>query len=260
MINKNHLSKKEFNIYKSIEERIKIFTTKDIHEMYSKISKEKINRALKNLVDKEYLLRINKGEYLVFKEYTLQEIEKIAIDYNYGYLAYSTALHYYGLIDYIPETIFIATKNKSKEITINQTTIKYIKIKDFTNFIKKEEILISTIEKTIFDCFDKVEYAGGYSLLSKAIYEIQEDIDWDKFIKLYENIKSKRKKQITGYILEIIKEKTDIKIPLKVITFFKTQEKAKTYFINTKNKKSKYVSDWKIKDNYGKENVVSWWN
>jgi predicted transcriptional regulator of viral defense system len=260
MENKNHLTKTELEIYTTIKEIKDIITTKEIQDVYPEYTKNKVNIILKNLVDKKYLLRLNKSKYIINKEYLLEEIQKIAINFNYGYISYSTALYNYKLIDYIPETIFITTKNKSKEIIINKKIIKYIHTKQFNNYIKKEEILISTLEKTIIDCFYKIEYAGGYSTLTKAIYHAQDQLDWNKFINIYKTIKSKRQKQITGYILELLKNNTDFKIPSKIINFFKNQEKSKTYLINTKNKKSKYLKDWKIKDNYGKKNILSWWN
>lgn len=260
MENKNHLSKNELEIYTTLKDSSSLFTTKEIQQVYPDLSTDKVNKILKNLVDKKYLQRINKGTYILKKECSFKEIQKIAITYNFGYIAYSTALYNYGLIDYLPETIFIATNNKSKEIKINETTIKYINIKNFNNYIIKEEIPISTLEKTILDCFSKIEYAGGYSTLSKAIYEINDKINWDQFIELNKKIKSKRQKQITGYILDLINKETNIKIPLKVITFFKNQEKSKTYLFNSKQRKSKYLSDWKIKDNFGKKNIISWWN
>ncbi len=260
MVNNNHLSKGELEIYTTIKDITTLFTTKEIHQVYPDLNTNKINRFLKNLVDKKYILRISKGTYLLNQEYSYKEIQKIAITYNFGYIAYSTALYNYGLIDYLPETIFIATNNKSKEIKINEITIKYINTKNFNNYIIKEEIPISTLEKTILDCFSKIEYSGGYPTLSKAIYEISNKINWDEFIKLNKEIKSKRQKQITGYILDLINKETNIKIPLKVIDFFKEQEKSKTYLFNSKQRKSKYLSDWKIKDNFGKENIISWWN
>lgn len=260
MENNNHLSKNELEIYTTVKESTTFFTTKEIQQTYPEISTNKLNNYLKSLVDKKYFLRISKGTYLLNKEYSYKEIQKIATTYNFGYIAYSTALYNYGLIDYLPDTIFIATNNKSKEITINEITIKYINIKNFNNYVIKEEIPTSTLEKTILDCFAKIEYAGGYPTLSKAIYEINDKIDWDEFINLNKKIKSKRQKQITGYILDLINKETNIKIPSKVIDFFKKQEKSKTYLFNSKQRKSKYLSDWKIKDNFGKENIISWWN
>jgi predicted transcriptional regulator of viral defense system len=257
---KNHLSKKELEIYTTLKENKNIFNTKEIQAIYPDKNKEQINIILKKLIDKNYLLRIQKGDYIVNKAYNFKELQKIAITYNFGYVAYSTALYNYGLIDYLPETIFIATKNKSKEITINQTTIKYINTKQFNNYKIIDQVPISILEKTIIDCLQKIEYSGGFSVISKAIYECAKKIDWNLFIEINKNIKSKRQKQITGYILEIIKKKTNAKIPYKTINYFQNQEKSKTYLLNNKIKTSKYISKWKIKDNYGEKNIISWWD
>lgn len=259
MINKKHLSKTELEVYTTIKDSTNIITTKEVQDVYPEFTKYKINLILKNLVDKKYLFRISKSKYILFKEYTLKELQIIALSYNKGYIAYSTALYNYGLIDYIPETIFVATKDKSKEINIFNKKIKYINTNQFNNFTKIENILISNLEKTIFDCFNKISYSGGFSQLSKAIYLAKERIDWDRFINIYNRTNSKRQKQITGYILDLLKTNTDFKIPAKVINFFKKQDKSKTYLLNIKNKKSKYLKDWKINDNYGKENIISWW-
>lgn len=255
----NHLSKNEFTIYSIIKEIDfpTIITNKEIQDIFPDIPSKNINHILKKLYQKKYLLKIERAKYILNKSYTINELYILSINIYFGYISYLSALKYYKLIDYNPQTIFVSTKNKSKEINIDNYKIKYISVNNF-EYYKKDNFYISTLEKTIFDCINKVEFSGGYSTITKAIYDAYKKIDWNILEKIYKKYASKRQKQITGYLLDLISKKTNLKINNNFYKYLIKQEKSKTYLLNIKNKRSKYNSKWKIKDNFGEENIISW--
>ncbi len=86
-------------------------------------------------------------------------------------------VNYYGLTEQIPTTVFIQTtaRKKSQNITVIGIEYKIIKIKEPKYFgIRKEwieetPINITDKEKTIIDCLDKPQYAGGIIEVAKAL-------------------------------------------------------------------------------------------
>jgi predicted transcriptional regulator of viral defense system len=256
---KNYLTKKEQLIYNYLKNINIVIENKDLKDCFNDLDFKDISYILNSLYKKGYLYKINRSRFAVIKDRNIKDLFKLATSIYSGYISLSSALYYYGLLDYNIYTIYIINTKKSKEINLGEYTLKYINITKKNNYVKnKDGFYISTIEKTIFDCFYKIEYAGGYSLLSKAIYEGYTKIDWTKFLEIYNKYASKRQHQITGYILELLITNCNIKIPKKVITYFKNKNKSKTKLLNIKNK-SKYIKKWEIEDNLGKDKILSWW-
>jgi predicted transcriptional regulator of viral defense system len=263
MISKNPLTKKEFIIYDTIKSTRSLITNREIKDLFPLYKNQSINEILSSLIKKKYLINIERSKYIINKSYSLEELFSIATSINYGYIAFSSALYYYGLIDYEPFTIFIVNSKKSKSYTLNDNyVVKYINIKSklvcYTE--NKNGFYVSTLEKTIFDCFYNVSYSGGYSCISKAIFDCNNKIDWNMLLDIYNKFASNRQCQITGYILDILVETAKIKIPKKVISNFLNKVKSRTYLSNNYDKSNyKYISKWKLKDNIGKSKILSWW-
>lgn len=175
-----------------------------------------------------------------------------------GYLGLSSALKYYNLIEYEDYTIFIITKKYQKNVNINGTkyNIKFIPLKElFVGFEKKNNFYVSTIEKTIIDCFIKSRYVS-YSVITKAIYD--SNIDWKEFVKLIKKIKNNSLNQRLGYLLELMKKITGYKIPNFVLETLEKGIKTPIKLSNLKGKTT-YNPKWKVQDNIGSEEILSWW-
>jgi radical SAM superfamily enzyme YgiQ (UPF0313 family) len=113
----------------------------------------------------------------------------------------------------------------------------------------------STLSKTFFDCFYKPQYSGGYSTITKALYE--SDIDWEEFITYFE-LASDSLCQRTGYVLGLMAKETN-KIPGYVLEYFKKRVKNNAKLIPGGSGKGTFIKEWKILDNVGKNNILAWW-
>ena len=258
MQKKNYLTFQEQKLYEVIKDTKTPFFTNDICEMFPELEKQRINRLLKSLKDKKYINQLRKGIYTSNQLKTNLEIFKTALSIYPGYISHLSALRYYDLIDYEPTTIFISTTNRSKELTNGSFIFKYINQKNYSDYISKEGIFVSTLEKTIFDCLYKPQFSGNYSVITKAIYDSCNQINWNYLKEIYNKSASNRQFQITGYILELLKKKTNSNIPKTVIDFFKSKKKSKVKLINNNNK-SIYIKEWLLQDNLGEKEILSWW-
>ncbi len=259
METKNYLTKQEQMIFEIIKDTPLAITTKQISEMFPNFTRQRINELLKSLKDKGRIISLKKGVYALTIAKTNLELYKNALSIYPGYISFLSALRYYNLIDYEPTTIFISTTNKSKTIYEGNFVFKYINLKNkYSDYLLKDGVFVSNLEKTIFDCFYKPQYCGSYCVLSKAIFDSAEIIDWNKLKQIYDKYATARQFQITGYILELLKTKTNCKIPKNILFYFNSKKKSKVKLINT-NSKSIYISKWLLQDNLGEKEILSWW-
>ena len=117
---KNPLTKQELLIYNSLKGIKTVFTNKEIQNIFQEYKVQRINEILFSLNKKNYLINLEKSKYILNDVYSIEDLFKLSYLVNYnGYIAFSSALYYYGLIDYEPFTIFIINNKKSKELIIN---------------------------------------------------------------------------------------------------------------------------------------------
>lgn len=237
---------------------VDIVHTDELKDLFPDLKPYQINKICHSLSSKGYLHRMKKGIYLVQKK--LSEIPviknpyKIACALFKGYIGFSSALRIYDLLDYEPFTIFTVTRNRSMEKRIGAYTFKFVAMgKKATGMTYYKDVYISTIPKTFFDCFYKPQYAGGYSTITKALYEV--DMDWDEFTG-YFGLASSSLCQRTGYVLELLGKETDM-IPKEVLHYLRTRIKNNTKLLPSGRNTGRYIKEWMLLDNLGKENILS---
>jgi len=260
-MNKNiYLSKQEqkvFNVVSSID----IAYTYEIKDLFPNLKSYQINKICSSLSSKGYLYRVKRGIYLVQKKpFDIPIIKnpyKTALALFKGYIGFSSALRIYDLLDYEPFTVFVVTKNTSREKRIGEYTFKSVAMsRKAMGMTYYKDIYISTIAKTFFDCFYKPQYGGGYSTITKALYDAK--LDRNEFIRYFE-LASSSLCQRTGYVLELLKKETDKKFSKEILRCFKKRVKSNTKLLPSGRSRGKYIKEWKVLDNLGKENILSWW-
>lgn len=247
--------------YKSREEQVLWDFIKDkaivdvsaLKQTFSDYSNAKINRIMASLNRKKFVKRIMRDRYLV----NFGDMHKIALQLWPGYLGLTSALRVYNLMDYEDFIIYVITFNKTRKVDVGQYTLKYISLKKKAIGYKAYDGLsVSTIEKTFFDLF-YLHRLFSYDLITKAIYDCK-NIDWKEFIAYYRKFATDPMCQRTGYILELLKKRTRMKIPKLVFDYLKSRVKQKTKLVNTAAA-SKFNKTWLIQDNVGEKKILGWW-
>jgi len=258
-MNKNiYLRRQEQMVFNEIS-ALEIAYSKEVEEIFPNLKPSQINKICSNLSSKGYLHRLKRGVYLVQERPSavpvIKDPYKIALALFKGYIGFSSALRVYNLLDYAPFTIFVVTVNKSREKRVGGYTFKAVAMgKRAVGLTYHKGIYLSTISKTFFDCFYKPQYCGGYSVITKAISDVEPD--WDEFIRYFE-FASDSLCQRTGYVLELMGEETGKKIP--ILDFFRKRVRNNTKLVPSGKAGGKYIKEWKVLDNLGKENILSWW-
>jgi len=185
-------------------------------------NKDSLKIALHRLEQKGKIERIEKGKYLIIPlgaekgKYTLHEfvIGSTLIE-SYS-IAYWSALNYYSLTEQIPTTVFLQTTARKKNQDIKVFGVRYqiIKIKKEKTFgIRREwteetQINITDKEKTIIDCLDKPQYAGGIIEVAKAIKNNK--FDRKKLENYAQRIGNSGVLRRLGYLCELLNIKINL--------------------------------------------------
>ncbi len=199
-----------------------IFTFNDALEM-GNLSTKSLQKVLYRLQQKGAIERIEKGKYLIIPlgaekgKYTLHEFVIGSLLVEPYSIAYWSALNYYSLTEQIPTTVFIQTNTKKFNINPKVFGIQYkvIKIKKEKMFgIRKEwieetQINITDKEKTIIDCLDLPQYAGGIIEVAKALKNNK--FDRKKLENYAQRIGNSGVLRRLGYLCELLNIK--IKLP-----------------------------------------------
>jgi len=254
MQKKNYLSRDEQTLYATLQ-RVDVITHDHIKELFPEYSFQKINKLCHNLLVKGYLYPLKRGLYLINEIPSDHPIVKnpfhIASSLHKGYLGFSSALRLYDLIDYESFTIFTITRKKSSETTIGNYLFKTVSMgQKATGATFYKNTYVSTIEKTLFDCFYKPQYAGGYQEIIKALEQMKK-IDWTQVLQYFTTFGSDALCQRTGYILDCMHDNHSVHVPKIVLDTFKKRIRNTTKLLPSGSPHGRYVKEWKLLDNQG---------
>jgi predicted transcriptional regulator of viral defense system len=168
-----------------------VFSISQLHEK-THIKKEVLKVILSRMEEKGSIERIERGKYLIIPlssekgKYTLHEFVIASYLVEPYAISYWSALHYYGLTEQIPGTVFVQTPARKKKNLMEIFGVNYqiVRMKEDKFFgIRKEwieetSVSITDKEKTIIDCLDKPHYAGGIIEAAKALKN--SSLDYDK--------------------------------------------------------------------------------
>lgn len=169
-------------ILKSMAREGQVFSFSQLYQK-TKIKKRNLSVMLSRLEDRGFIERIGKGKYLIIPlgsekgKYTLHEFVIGSYITEPYAISYWSALHYYGMTEQIPRTVFVQTPIRKKKnlLTIFGLDYQIVHIKKEKFFglqkewIEESPVCITDKEKTIIDCFDKPRYSGGIIEVAKAL-------------------------------------------------------------------------------------------
>ena len=175
----------------------------DVIDALDDVTDQVVRNAFSSLVEKGILYRIKRGIYLRCGEPfhpIIDDLARLALAIYPGYIAFFSALHHWGLHEYEPFTVTVATVNQSAERGIGQYTIRAVAVgKRAQGTVFDQGVCVSTLEKTLFDCIYRPHWSGGYNLVVRAVADA--DPDWDQVLFWIDELGSQSLRQRAGYIL-----------------------------------------------------------
>jgi len=251
---RSSLTKRESFLLSTLaRENRNIFRIKEAEQILKKNTK----KVLFYLIQKKWVLPLKRGLYAIVpldigvrgaEDFIVHDFVIASHLTRPYYIAFWYALNYHGLSDQIPNTIFIATTKALKSLEILNSKFAFVTLNK-NKFIGVEkieidgqDIAISNINKTVADCLDHPEHAGGTEEVARAIYFNNKELNFNK-IKTYAlKMKNMTIFKRLGYILEKVGILEEFRNIFKDLALTKGYSKLDTI----SKKKGNYNEQWKL--------------
>jgi predicted transcriptional regulator of viral defense system len=168
-----------------------------------------IQSNIETLVKRGIINRIEKGKYC---RHNFRNEYVIA---NYlapeGAVAYWSALNLHGLTTQFTNTVFVQTTKLKKNKTVFGVSYHFVKVKPCkatgyeVSGVGNHAFKITSVEKTIADCFDLPQYSGGYAELLFALKKAT--LNNARFIEACRAVNNIAVTKRLGYLVELYKKK-----------------------------------------------------
>ncbi len=129
-----------------------LLTTRDISLLLQVDNTRTREELIVRLIDSNILTQLEKGKYMLTKS-GVSDFNISQFLYSPSYVSLESALNLYGILSQFPFEISAITLKKSVTKEILGKTYRYTHIQDrlYTSYEKKENYLIATPEKALFD-------------------------------------------------------------------------------------------------------------
>jgi len=183
----------------------------DMHLIENVLGKkfDNINGIFENLARKGFLKRLQRGYYADANFNNSFVIGTFIA--GKSAVSYWSALNLHGLADRFPNTVFIQTLQRKRDISVSGTAYKFVAVKEskIAGIIKSgygsNEFPITDIEKTIVDCFDLPKYSGGFDLLVSAFFNAE--LNAEKLIEYSKAVNNISAVKRMGFLAELFNKK-----------------------------------------------------
>jgi len=225
--------------------------------------------VLMNLTKKRRLQRIERGKYLLIPESAGQELYWAESPWvivphliDVYYVGFWTAMNYWDMTEQIPYTVFIATTKRKRNLEFGNQRFEFVTLsnKKFFGFVeqkanKKESFNISSKEKTIVDGLMHPEYCGGIVEVTKAMWNVRKELDWNSVSEMADNVKVNAVLKRLGYLLNIL----EIENSISQSVMNKIKQYPYQYLDPTTAKnKVNYSKEYGLIINRTKDELLSW--
>ena len=182
-------------VFSAIKESKKGIITLDLLNSLRLCSKDTLKTILSRLNKAKKILRLKRGIYAIVP--LTDSFASAQAMYN-GYLGFTTALYLHKLISEIPFNIFVVTTDVSKSKKIGEYLFKAVALKNKAiGFETKDDYVISTKAKTLFDCILLPNYSLEEDKLINTFKEVRltkkEWKEFDFYVHRFTNKKTKSK-------------------------------------------------------------------
>lgn len=231
-----------------------IFSKNELKEA-NIMNHQQLTRTIKKLIDSSYIDIIERGKYCKHNFRDSFVIGSFVVDD--GVISYWNAINFHGLTEQIPNVVFVKTSKAKRNCVF--FGIRYIfstKPKKCISGFQVEgygnhKYMISDVERTIVDAFDKPRLSGGYAEIVKAFHKARLSAKkLVKYCKEENNISLTKRLAFLADILEKPKMELFFKYANNVLN-----EKYTLFEIDGE-KTGKTNKKWRIIQNISKEEII----
>lgn len=214
--NLRSLGPKEAKVALSFREQGQhVVTTADVLALLG--NEQSTHRVIENLVRKGWLTRLKRGRYMTIPpEYgpeNLGENNPLALASSIlepSYIGWWAAASYHGLTTQKPRTISVAALRQFPSRIMEGHDIRFVKIvprKFFgfrTEHLYGRDICISSPAKTLVDCVDRPDLAGGAAEITRILHGASSSVDPHEMADTALKIQSIATLQRLGFLADLV--------------------------------------------------------
>lgn len=215
--NTRSLSPRESQLVLGLEwEDRKWVTREEILDLYEG-NENVADRVIRSLRRKGWLERIAPGRYLLIGAERGPEgiphgnlLAIAASLVEPSYLAYGTAAEIHDLTPQTRHTVWLAAPERVHHKEIRGTEVRFVYLQEEKFFGAEdidwldERVRVSDLHKTILDCVDKPEYAGGIGEVTRIVASAAGQVDWKTMIRYSRRMGSQALVQRLGFLMDFV--------------------------------------------------------
>jgi predicted transcriptional regulator of viral defense system len=193
-----------------------VFTIQNARAVLSD-SDTSVRKLLHRLHRKRWIKRLERGKYLILPlaagpeaQWTEHEYLIAASLVQPYYLAYATALHYYGYSERPLDPIIVATTRRKRPVTVDNLTYRFVTLSDDKFFgyapipLLGRAVQMAEREKAIADGFDRPRLAGGVLEAAKGLWFGGQELDWEKLVTYTLRLQNQVAARRLGFWLKLL--------------------------------------------------------
>jgi predicted transcriptional regulator of viral defense system len=192
-----------------------IFTISEARKLWK--SNNNVTKTLLSRYEKAgWIERLERGRYMIIPlgsqkgKYTLNEFAIGSALATPSCIGYWSALHYHGLTEQIPLTVFVQTtaRRSVPRCKIFGVPYRIVRLKGEKMFGMEKALFdgniihITNKEKTLIDCLDKPHLCGGIVEVAKALYNGK--FDFERLLDYGRRIGNSGVLRRLGYLVEYL--------------------------------------------------------
>ncbi len=180
-------------------------------------SENSARKVIRNLLRKGWLSRIVGGRYMLLPpEYGPENLGEnnilalAAAAVEPSYIGWWSASAYHGFTTQAPATVFVAVLRQTPSRTIEGSEVRFVRLSGHKFFGQKTYkvydrfVSISTPEKTLVDCLDRPDLAGGPAELTRITHKALAEVSPQGLLAAALSMKSKALLQRLGFLSDLV--------------------------------------------------------
>jgi predicted transcriptional regulator of viral defense system len=180
-------------------------------------SENSARKVIRNLLRKGWLSRIVGGRYMLLPpehgpenlgENNILALAAAAVEPSY--IGWWSAAAYHGFTTQKPMTVFVAVLRQTPSRTIEGSEVRFVRVAQRKFFghetykVYDRSVWISTPTKTLVDCLDRPDLAGGPAELARIVHRALAEINPQELLASATAMKSKAVLQRLGFLSDLV--------------------------------------------------------
>jgi predicted transcriptional regulator of viral defense system len=194
-----------------------VFTTEDARAVTG-VSVHAVDLLIAKLIKKKWLIRLNRGVYLIVPLSAGEEAEysenwfvvaKYLIEPADYCLSHFSALEIHEMTTNPVLTVYVSTPVRRIQKKIAGATYRFVTAKPTDMWgseaawvTPSQKVRVSDLERTIVDCLDRPDLSGGVIEVARGIWAKRDAIDFDRLSSYVARLGRKSVAKRLGFLLE----------------------------------------------------------